>query len=247
MSLLFLLLVHVGFAQEDAGRGAKIFAQSCAVGYCHGSGGAANRGPRLAGRGFDRKYLVKVISDGLPGTAMPGFRGPLKEDGVAAVVAYVASLSGGAAPASSAPVFEPSAEPPKFEGPPEAGEGKSLFFDAVRGVRCGTCHVAGEWGIAVGPNPAQRSMTGAAIRSVRPANVRTAIVGGERFPALVFEQKGDSLRVYDLSAAPPVLRSLMKSEVRFEQGTMWSHSKEIQSYRDGDLEKIAAYLRWLAQ
>jgi mono/diheme cytochrome c family protein len=247
MMLLLLLLAQMSFAQEDVARGAKIFAQSCAVGYCHGSGGAANRGPRLAGRGFDRKYLVKVIAEGLPGTAMPGFRATLKDDGLAAVVAYVLSLSGGAAPATAAPAYEPSAEPPKFEGPPEARAGKDLFFDAVRGVRCGTCHVAGEWGVAVGPNPAQPNITASAIRSARGANVRTAVVGADRFPALLVEQKDDFVRVYDLTSAPPVLRNLLKSEVRFEAGSSWSHAAAIQSYKDADLDRIAAYLRWLAR
>lgn len=246
MTFLFLLFTPLAFGQDDVARGAKIFAQSCAVGYCHGSGGAANRGPRLAGRAFDRKYLVKVIAEGLPGTAMPGFRASLKDDGVAAVTAYVASLAGGAAPAG-VPVFEPLAEPPRFDGPPEAKAGKDLFFDAVRGVRCGTCHVAGDWGVAIGPNPAQRSITGAAIRNVKASNVRTAAVGADRFPALVVEPKGDLVRVFDLTVAPPVLRSLLKSEVRFETGTAWSHGAAIRTYTDADLEKVAAYLQWLAQ
>jgi mono/diheme cytochrome c family protein len=247
MIILWLLLAQAGFAQQDVARGAKIFAQSCAVGYCHGSGGAANRGPRLAGRGFDRKYLVKVIGEGLPGTAMPGFRATLKDEGLAAVVAYVMSLSGGVAPATAAPAYEPSADPPKFEGPPEAKAGRDLFFDAVRGVRCGTCHVAGEWGIAVGPNPALPNIQGSSIRSVRAANVRTAVSGGDRFPALVVEQKEDSVRVYDLTSAPPVLRNLRKAEVRFETGSSWSHAAAIQSYKDEELDRIASYLRWLAQ
>ncbi|MBL8235452.1 MAG: hypothetical protein JNL98_43560, partial [Bryobacterales bacterium] len=60
-------------------------------------------------------------------------------------------------------------------------------------------------------------------------------------------ERGDLVRVFDLTVAPPVLRSLMKSEVRFETGSAWSHASAIRTYTDADLEKVAAYLQWLAQ
>ena len=47
-------------------RGSALFAQSCSVGYCHGVAGKAGRGPRLRGREWDKNYLFKVTSEGIP-------------------------------------------------------------------------------------------------------------------------------------------------------------------------------------
>ncbi|MBI3681261.1 MAG: cytochrome c [Acidobacteria bacterium] len=232
----------------DLAQGARVFAQSCAVGYCHGTAGAANRGPRLAGRTFGRAYLDKAVREGLSGTAMPGFQASLKEPDLKAVVAYVLSLSdAGPAGAAAAPPFAPSPAPSAFAGPAAAKRGKDLFFDPVRGVRCGVCHAVQEWGVAVGPNPAAKPpVNGAALRNVKTPDVLIAVTReGERFPALVVEQNKTVFRVYDLTAPPPVLRSFLPGEVKLEAGA-WSHAVAVGSYTDADLESVADYLRWLA-
>jgi hypothetical protein len=76
-------------------QGKEIFDKSCATGYCHGPGGlTAGGAPRLAARGFDEAYIDRVVSNGLPGTAMPGFAGSFQRREVVEVIAYVATLNG---------------------------------------------------------------------------------------------------------------------------------------------------------
>lgn len=244
-ALLFLLLAQASPGLE---RGARVFAQSCAVGYCHGSGGSVGRAPRLAGRGFDRGYLVKVTADGIPGTGMPGWRKLLSEADFTAVVEYVISLSGGAAPPPPPGAFPTSAVAVADQGPAEVRRGRGLFFDAVRGTRCSTCHALEGRGIPIGPNVAVARPAGAAsIRNAKSDGVRLAIAGGaDRFPALVVEQKPDWVKLYDLTTPPPVLRTLAASEVRLSAGAGWNHAAAVANYTETELEAVAGYMRWLA-
>ncbi|MBS1829817.1 MAG: cytochrome c [Acidobacteria bacterium] len=244
MIALYVAFLTQAFAQEpDLALGAKVFAQSCAVGYCHGTAGAANRGPRLAGRGFDSAFVEKVIRDGVPGTAMPGFKSMRSPD-LIAVIAYVMKISGGGT-VSAVPAHVPAPVAPKFSGPAEARQGKDLFFDATRGARCGTCHALEDWGVAVGPNITGRSTAG--LRQRISANVKQAIAGTLRFPALVLDRKGASISLFDLSDAPPVLRTFLPAEVRLENSAGWTHATVTRSYSDSELSSIDAYLQWLAQ
>jgi mono/diheme cytochrome c family protein len=248
MIWLALFFMQAG-EQVDAARGAAVFAQSCAVGYCHGTAGAANRGPRLSGRGLDRAYLDKVTREGIPNTAMPGFQKVLSAPDLSAVIAYVASISGsGAAAAAPVPAHLPEAAPAPFPGPPEARRGKSLFFDATRGTRCGTCHAVQDWGAAVGPNLAAKPpANAAAIRNAPATHVQTAISVSERFPALVVAQTRDLVRLYDLTSPPPVLRTFATKDVRLTSGAPWKHASAVSGYSDEELSSIADYLAWLAQ
>ena len=244
MMVLAAILFAQAFAQDaDLALGAKVFAQSCAVGYCHGTAGAANRGPRLAGRGFDRGFVDKVIRDGVPGTAMPGFKS-MKSADLNAVIAYVMKISGGGT-VSAVPAHVPAPEAPKFSGPPAAKKGKDLFFDATRGTRCGTCHALEDWGVAVGPNITGRSTAG--LRQKVSANVKQAVAGSLRFHALVVDRKNSATTLFDVSDAPPVLRTYPAAEVRLENGAGWTHARVARSYTDAELSSIDAYLQWLAQ
>lgn len=244
--MIALALFLMQAPDADLTQGAKVFRQSCAVGYCHGTAGAANRGPRLAGRGFDRSYVDKVIRDGIPGTGMPGFKSLAAGD-LTAVIAYVMNISGGGSTAAPA-AHLPSPEPPKFAGPAEAKKGKDLFFDAARGTRCGTCHSVEDWGAAVGPNLVSKlPASAAAIRNAKAGGVKQAVTSkGERFPALAMDRKPGQVQVFDLTSTPPVLRSFLPDEVKLESGT-WSHAKAIESYSDADLANIVAYLKWMAK
>lgn len=237
---LFLAAVSV-FAQD----GAKIFQQSCAVGYCHGSGGSANRAPRLAGRNFERGFLTRVVENGVPNTAMPGFRGKMPDGDLAAVIAYVAALSGGGAGAAG-PAAASFTSTTAAAMPAEVKAGKDAFFNPVRGTRCGTCHTVEGLGSAVGPNIAALAPTAEAIAGIRSTHVQTAVTGdGDRFPALVVDKKGDWVKVFDLTSAPPVLRTLSASGVTFSAGN-WRHGDALQEYGRQELTAIAAYLGWLA-
>ncbi len=246
MLWLALLLAQGAAPAGDVALGAKVFARNCAVGYCHGSGGAAGRAPRIQGRSFTADYLSKVTREGIAGTAMPAWQGRLTEDEIRAVVAYMLSIS--ASPAGSAPAAAVPAAPAPLSMPARAQAGKELFFDAVRGIRCGTCHTVENRGVPIGPNLAAGPPASAsAIRAVRGRHVRLArLAGGEEFPALEVETKSGWVKLYDLTVAPPVLRTVPAAEVRFRDGAAWDHGAAIASYTDGELEAIVEYLRWLA-
>ena len=145
-------------AQTDASirRGASIFATTCGIGYCHGKEGRAGRGPRLAGKKWDKDYLLKTISDGVNNSLMPPFKSQLSSDDISAVVAYILSLSGDKTPGDMAPPppGDASKAQPKPADPnagdPEAG--RALFFDASNPKRCAACHQFHGRGADVGPD-----------------------------------------------------------------------------------------------
>jgi mono/diheme cytochrome c family protein len=246
-----LLLAQAAGSPDTVARGSRIFAESCSVGYCHGKGGAASRGPRLRGRTFERSYLERAIRDGIPNSAMPGWKGRLKDEDIAAVIEYVASLatvSNDAEPAASAATGPTPA--PAFRGTPEAERGYALFFDATRETHCGTCHVAGGRGIAVGPDVGgiagkSSAEIGAALRATRARRVITMrLRGGESFPALRVSQQGEIVKVYDLTTPPPVLRTLTRGEIlSATEGAEWSHATYMQGYTGAEVADLIAYLR----
>ena len=234
---LFLLLVPMlGWSQNV---GEKVFAQSCATGYCHGAKGAPAGAPRLAGRGFDQTYITNTVMRGLPGTAMPAFGTTLSRPDLSAVVAYVASLNGIAN--ASVNLGSRPAEPALS---PEAERGRALFFDAVRGFgRCSTCHEVNGIGISVTTPIAKIPADAAALRALMTPDVRTATVDGEAMPALIVSQGKTRALFYDLTSVPPVLRTVDPGTLKLSAGSAWRHSAVIGAYNDAELATILAYLR----
>jgi mono/diheme cytochrome c family protein len=255
MIALALLLAQSAVDPSMMARGERIFAQSCSVGYCHGVAGAAGRGPRLRGRSFSKDYLLNVTRDGIPNSAMPAWKGRLQDDEIRAVVEYVASLSTATDPAPPANPMPPGVGPASmasFNGPPQAARGHALFFDPARN-NCSACHAVGGRGIAIGPdltalpvkNPAEVS---GMIHAVRSRHVLTAkLASGEEFPALLAEQSGNQVRLYDLTLPPPVLRTLARRDVvSLVENPAWHHLDFVKDYSAAELEDTAVYLRWAA-
>ncbi|MGI8988839.1 MAG: c-type cytochrome [Bryobacteraceae bacterium] len=126
-----LSLLHAQSA-ADIAAGAKTFRSHCAA--CHGLHGEGGRGPNLAlgvfYHGSSDSDLLNTISNGVPGTEMPGLF--YSEDRIRQLVAYIRSLSAGS-----------STKPPG-----DATVGATLF----REKGCTACHrVAGEGG-RLGPD-----------------------------------------------------------------------------------------------
>jgi mono/diheme cytochrome c family protein len=249
MIWLLVLLVQTPPDPSVIARGEKIFAQSCSVGYCHGVAGAAGRGPRLRGRKLDPSFVETVTRDGIPNSAMPAWKGRLQDEEIRAVVAYVVSLasaSEAAPPANPMPAGVGPAALSGFQGPAEARPGHDLFFDATRISRCGTCHAVAGRGISIGPD-LMTSAEPALPRGLPPKHVITArLKNGELFPALRLEQDERFVKLYDLSTAPPVLRTLERSEITsLVEGSNWSHDSAVRNYSADELRAIITYLRWL--
>lgn len=92
-TLLLLLWAALLCAQsKDVAAGEKTFRSHCAP--CHGLRGEGGRGPNLAsGRfyhGSSDADLLKNISEGIPGTEMPGLF--YMEDRIRQIIAYIRSL-----------------------------------------------------------------------------------------------------------------------------------------------------------
>ena len=244
MKRLFLLLVipALGWSQ---GPGEKVFAQSCATGYCHGSRGAPAGAPRLAGRGFDQAYITNTIMRGLPGTAMPAFGSTLSRTDLTAVIEYVARLNGIANPSISLGPGGPGASgPPETPLSVEAERGRALFFDAVRGFgRCSTCHEVNGVGIPVATPISQIPADAAALRAIATPDVHTANVDGEAMPALIVSQSKTHALFYDLTSVPPVLRTVDPGALKVAAGSSWRHASVIGAYNDAELASILAFLR----
>ena len=244
-ALLFLMIPAAGWAQSA---GEKVFAQSCATGYCHGARGAAAGAPRLAARGFDQTYITNTIMRGLPGTAMPAFGSTLSRADLSAVITYVANLNGIANPVINLGPGGPGG--PGAAGPAgpalsEGGErGRALFFDAVRSFgRCSTCHEVSGVGISVTTPISQIPANAAALRALATPGVRTATVDGEAMPALVISQTKTRALFYDLTTVPPVLRTVDPATLKVAEGSSWRHSSVIGSYNDAELTSVLAFLR----
>ncbi len=235
-------------AQNDLyDSGAKVFKLSCAQGYCHGSGGTQGRAPKLIGRTYDATAVRKIVENGVSGTGMPAFQERLSGEQMTAVVFYVVQISGG--DTSKMDVSAGGRDGAK-RLPDDAAKGKSAFFNAYKGVnRCSTCHAVEDIGLAVGPNLSTGGPYDApGIRAGKDATVRmAAAAGGDTFPALLAAQKGETLQVYDLTVAPPVLRTFAKGEVKLSGGAAWKHAQATKAYTDEELQAVAAYLKWVGE
>jgi mono/diheme cytochrome c family protein len=218
-------------------RGEKVFQETCSTGYCHGAKGTASGAPRLVGRGFDQPFITATVTRGVPGTAMRAFGTSLDRRDLTAVIAYVASLNG-----ILSPGVKSSGERPALS--PEAARGRDLFFDATRSfARCSTCHEVGGMGIPVATPIVSIPADVPALRSLVTPGVRTAVIDGDSMPALVVSEGVRHTIVYDLTSAPPVLRTGDPARVRLSAGSAWKHSSQMGSYSDTELSAILAYLK----
>jgi mono/diheme cytochrome c family protein len=141
LSLSFIV-VSVATAQDGEGdptRGGELFVQNCAV--CHGLDGQGRIGANLdsfPGIMID-STLRQTISSGIDGSVMPAWLqaegGPLNEDEINDIVAYIVQAFGGTEPIAPAPTYVPPDIPPlpDVEGDPSLGA-------VVYQVNCIVCH-----------------------------------------------------------------------------------------------------------
>lgn len=138
-----LLFVGVGLAMAEGGdpkRGAELYAANCAV--CHGSDAKGRIGAKLS-KDFSSidtdAFLEQTIANGIDGTRMPAWSqangGPLSDQDVADIAAYVSGLLGGIEPVAPAPtpVVVPITPAAGVTGDPYAG---ALIF----AQDCAVCH-----------------------------------------------------------------------------------------------------------
>jgi len=244
---LLLATCAVTFAQgrgagggaDMAAQGEKVYNQTCATGYCHGVKGTSGGAPRLASRGFEAAYITQVVRAGIQGTGMPAFGTTLSRGDLTAVVAYVGSLNGIVPTAALIPVRGM----PRRQLPPEAAKGRALFYEAIREFgRCSVCHQVDGTGIAVADPIAKAPENVAALRAIASPHVVNATAEGSTFPALVLSKGAMTVKLYDLTTKPPVLRTFAAAEVKIGGASNWSHNSAMAAYSDAELDSVLAFL-----
>lgn len=145
--VLMAILLTLAFAAAVSGqagdvtRGSQIYDANCAV--CHGSEGQGRVGINLS-KDFPaidpKAFAQAAIEQGVANTAMPPwsqkYGGPLTDQDIADVVAFVTSLSGGRsamAPTATPLPVTPVPTVPGATGNP--GQGRVLFIQ-----NCAMCH-----------------------------------------------------------------------------------------------------------
>jgi mono/diheme cytochrome c family protein len=237
--LTLALAAQIKAASGAAVDGAIIFAEQCSVPYCHGSAGAASRAPALAGRNFKRAELRETISKGRPRLGMPSFSSKLNRAALDAVVSYILSLP---TPATGSADIAKVPAPIKLTK--EQVDGRDLFFDSERLPSCATCHAVNGAGGNVGMPILSANFTSESLDNISVPGLVTAEVSGQDpFPALRQSSPSATIRIVDLSAQLPVVRTFGEGEVRLSEGGNWKHSGVVARYTDTELESIRVWLR----
>jgi putative heme-binding domain-containing protein len=216
--------------------GSKLFGPTCGNAYCHGTGGAGGGAPRLRGKGLESSYLFKSISNGIPGTAMPSFKTELSEEQVWKLIAFImadADASVVARPEATA-VDNRSTQITVRQAPAASAgagsmmgnvqEGKALFFDSARPKSCHYCHSMEGQGTSIGPDlskigdrPARQLFSSIIlphqIKDPRYATVTLRLRNGESVTGVKKEEDDESIRVFDTTELPAVLRTVQKVDV----------------------------------
>ena len=235
-------------------RGDKLFAQGCAVGYCHGASGSAARSQRLRGRTFDRNYLIKVIRDGIPNTPMPAWGDRITDADISDLADYIQSLANAPVDVAAGPVVDAVTPDKPVDTPDEHRAGRELFFDLTRENRCSVCHRLNGIGTSVGPDITKVAVLKVpdgvqVLKYARTRAVRSVVLtDGARFPGVIVERTPAATRVYDLSSRPPVLRSLRPYEIKStaQRDPAWRHRTAVRGYSDDELKAIWNFVRFTA-
>jgi putative heme-binding domain-containing protein len=210
--------------------GARLFAPNCGSGYCHGVGGTGGGGPRLRGKGLDASYLFKTISNGVPGTPMLSFKSQFTEQQIWKLVAYIMSDSKADSVSAAAQREKRESATSAASGATaslvtgDAQAGRTLFFDSARSEHCAACHsVRGEGG-PVGPDLArvgglsakalfQSIIMPGSLKEARYAAVTVTLRSGDKITGVRKDEDSDSIRVYDVTELPAVLRTVQRSDI----------------------------------
>jgi cytochrome c oxidase cbb3-type subunit III len=224
-------------AASDAAEGRRIFDAQCA--WCHGNAGDGGMGPNLHGtlrHATSLASIVEIITAGIPGTDMPGFRSPLTERNIRQTAAYVQSLS-------------------RSSGRPAAGNaqrGAALYGS----TGCAGCHVVDGQGGILGPELTTiGSRRGAAyLRDaiVKPAEshppgylvVRATPVNGPEIRGIRVTEDVFWVHIRDASGT---VHTLQKSELRsldrdLDASLMPSYASRL---KETELDDLVAYLTTL--
>lgn len=219
---------------NDAVEGRRVFDAQCA--WCHGNEGDGGMGPNLRGRlrhASSLASIAEIISNGIPGTDMPGFRSPLTERAIRQTAAYVQSLS--------------RSTGARAHG--DAQHGAALYQSSG----CGSCHIVDGAGGILGPElttiGARRGAAYLRESLVKPAAahptgylmVRAVPANGPEVRGIRISEDVFWVHIRDASGA---LHTLQKSELKDlvrepDASLMPSYETRL---KEPELDDLVAYL-----
>ena len=228
-------------------QGQVLFARNCSVGYCHGKGGRAGRGPRMRGRKLPADYLIRVIRDGIPNSTMGSWGDRLTEGEIASIVSFIQVLAD-LAPSGPDPVFGggrfsaanvrrvgKSTEPAPVPAAPsgifgDPGKGRSLFFDSGDDHGCAHCHAIGGRGSAAAPDLGllasapprmllREILTPDAFAIPGGRVIELVTTAGDTLEVLRLGETETRVKVFDVTRFPPVTRNIRKERILSEHPT----------------------------
>ena len=234
-------------ASTDAAAGRRIFDAQCA--WCHGTEGTGGMGPTLQAtlrHGTTTASIVEIITNGIAGTDMPGFRSPLTERSIRQTAVYVQSLS-------------------RTTAKPALTAGRSTALTAASASRgmtiyqsngCAACHVVEGQGGTLGPEltaiGSRRGGTYLREAIVKPAAahptgylvVRAVTASGADVRGIRVNEDVFWVHIRDASGT---VHTLQKSELKsldreIDASLMPSYATRI---KDAELDDLIAYLSTL--
>jgi putative heme-binding domain-containing protein len=208
---------HAAPSAAELEQAGNLFAISCSSSFCHGEAGIGARAPTLRNRNFPADYVRTTMLNGRSGTAMPAFKDALSAQEVDMIVAYVMSLSPNNHAAEASAGASVANARPAAPLDAQAQRGSAIFFDTSRPSGCALCHSYGQRGGPVGPDLS--AVAGKSPKALYESIVKPA-ASAPTFPAITVitpegqhvtgikdQEDAGATRLYDLSSAPPVLRS----------------------------------------
>ena len=228
-------------------QGQVLFARNCSVGYCHGKGGRAGRGPRLRGRKLPADYLTRVIRDGIPNSTMGSWGDRLSDGEIASIVSFIKVLAdlnltapdpvfgGGRFSAANVRRVGKATGPAPVAPPPsglygDPGRGRSLFFDSGDDHGCAHCHAIAGRGSAVGPDlaPLASAPPRMLLREILSPNlfaipdgriIELVTTAGDTLEVLRLGETRTRVKLFDVTSFPPVTRNIRKDRILSEKPT----------------------------
>ncbi len=254
LALTFALITSTAQAAPSAAelaQGGNLFSITCSSSFCHGEAGVGARGPSLRNRNFPPDFVRNTVLNGRSGTPMPSFKDSLSQAELNMIVGYVMSLSpnnhaedtgGAAAPA-------PVAAPPLS---PKAQAGQAIFFDLSRPGACAACHSYREQGGPVGrdltviakrtPRDIYQAMVKPTVPNADYTVVSIATEDGMTATGLLKQKTDAVVQLYDLSSAPPVLRSFYGAKMGPAPAKP-PYTHDLSGLSKDDLAALITYLK----
>ena len=222
---------------SDAVEGRRVFDAQRA--WCHGNQGEGGMGPSLHGglrHATTLASIVEIITNGIPGTDMPGFRSPLTDRSIRQTAAYVQSLS-------------------RTNRQTSGGDARrgAIVYEANG---CAGCHVAGGVGGILGPElttiGARRGAAYLREALVKPAAahppgylvVRAVPASGPEIRGIRVNEDVFWVHIRD---AGGTVHALQKSDLKrldreLDASLMPSYASRL---KDAELDDLVAYLTTL--